>query len=76
MAKLLCRLVGHKPPVYAERGWWSPGQEYARLRYPIRDGLNRVHLEVWAECARCEEQFRVCRVHCPFPVKEADFREQ
>jgi hypothetical protein len=60
-----CSLDGHKPSVYAEKGWYSPGEEYGHVKNFQIDGINRVHLEVFAECARCGEQFRVVRVHVP-----------
>jgi len=62
---LLCELVGHKPPVYAEKGWWSPGQEYGKLVYDATDGIGRHHGHVTAECARCNVRFKVARVHIP-----------
>jgi len=63
--KLLCDLFGHKPPVYAAKGWYSPGEEYAQIVPGRIDGIDRWHGEVYAECARCQERFMVCRVHIP-----------
>lgn len=63
--KILCRVVGHKPPVYAKSGWYSPGEEYGRLVGAIQDGIGRVHSEVHATCARCGESFKIARVHLP-----------
>lgn len=65
MQNLLCKLVGHKPPVYAKKGWWSPGEEYGKLRYTGKDNIGREHAEVVAECARCQEKFVVARVSIP-----------
>lgn len=63
--KLLCQLFGHQPPVYARKGWYSPGEEYGRvLRGPI-DGLGAEHAKVEAECARCGDKFIVVRIHLP-----------
>lgn len=64
---LLCRLFGHQPPVYAEKGWWSPGQEYAHIASTEIDGLNVRHATIEGKCARCGEQFRICRIHLPSP---------
>lgn len=61
--KFLCAVFGHKPPVYKEKGWWSPGEEYGRLTEPHSDNVGRVHCCVIGECARCGEKFRVARVH-------------
>lgn len=61
--KLLCKLLGHKPPVYAAKGWWSPGEEYGRLHGGPTDGTGTEHGYVTAKCARCKEEFKVARVH-------------
>lgn len=63
--KLLCRLVGHKPPVYARKGWYSPGEEYGKVVRGACDGIGREHGYVEAECARCGERFIVVRIHIP-----------
>lgn len=63
--KILCHIFGHKAPVYRESGWWSPGQEYARVRNLNVDGTGRVHAHVIGECPRCGEEWRVCRIHIP-----------
>jgi len=62
---LLCMILGHKPPVYAKKGWYSPGEEYGRLQHCGVDGVGRGHAMVVAECARCEREFIVARVHVP-----------
>lgn len=62
---LLCSIFGHKPPVYRQKGWWSPGEEYATVILRGVDGIGRQHAEVRGECARCGEQFLICRVHLP-----------
>lgn len=61
--KLFCRLFGHQPPVYAKKGWWSPGEEYGRLHGGPVDGIGSEHGHITAKCARCGEQFTVARVH-------------
>lgn len=61
--KVLCKIFGHKPPIYKQKGWWSPGEEYGCLRFPYRDNVGRVHCHVFAECARCGDNFTVARVH-------------
>jgi len=60
---VMCTIFGHKPPVYKEKGWWSPGEEYGRLKHPQRDNLGVFHYQVVGECARCGQQFTVARVH-------------
>lgn len=67
MKKLLCKLFGHQPPVYGRKGWWSPGEEYARIspNYLERDGIGREHVVVMSECPRCKEKFKLCRLHLP-----------
>lgn len=44
--KILCAIFGHQPPVYAKSGWFSPGQEYAKLEVDVEDGIGRIHAEV------------------------------
>lgn len=61
----LCWLVGHQPPVYAKKGWYSPGEEYGRVEYFGTDGVGRKHVIIRAKCARCEADFKVARVHLP-----------
>lgn len=63
--KLLCSLFGHQPPVYAAKGWYSPGEEYGRVIVREKDGIGRVHASVEAECARCGTEFTVARIHVP-----------
>ena len=66
---ILCKLFGHKPPVYGRKGWWSPGEEYAVVdRHPYADGTGRLHASVTAECPRCNQKFRLCRIHLPQPT--------
>lgn len=67
--KILCHIVGHQPPVYAEKGWYSPGEEYGKLTNIVTDGIGRRHARVEAECARCGENFTVARVHLPTETK-------
>lgn len=62
---ILCMMFGHKPPVYAKKGWYSPGQEYAKVRECGVDGVGRRHGEVTGECARCKKEFRMARIHIP-----------
>ena len=65
MINLRCYLFGHKPPVYSERGWWSPGNEYGKIVIGPKDGVGRVHGKVHGKCARCDENFIMARVHIP-----------
>lgn len=61
----LCYVFGHKPPVYAKKGWYSPGEQYGVLTNFYTDGVGRVHSSVTADCARCHKKFVVARVHLP-----------
>lgn len=63
--RLLCSIFGHQPPVYATKGWWSPGEQYGRVVQQGSDGIGREHAHVTAECARCAERFMVVRIHLP-----------
>lgn len=65
MKNIICSIFGHQSPVYAEKGWFSPGQEYMRVTLAERDGTGRQHAIVHAECARCKEIFKVGRIHIP-----------
>ena len=60
---LLCKLFGHQPPSYAKKGWYSPGQEYGSIVLGPVDGIGRIHCQVYGQCARCDEQFFLARVH-------------
>lgn len=80
--KILCRMFGHKPPVYAPRGWWSPGEQYAHFKYHENslgvvsiaraDGTGRLHANVYSECPRCGEEFMLCRIHPPILDSHGD----
>lgn len=69
---LLCKLFGHQPPVYAKKGWWSPGEQYGQLFVGKTDETGRVHGECFAACARCEKRFKVMRVHTPPTTTDSD----
>ena len=62
---ILCKLFGHQPPTCAEKGWWSPGEEYATLKSHGVDGIGRKHGVVYSTCPRCEKEILLCRVHIP-----------
>lgn len=63
---ILCKIFGHQPPVYAKKGWFSPGEEYARVDSNIIiDGIGRKHAIVTSECPRCKTKFKLCRIHLP-----------
>jgi len=68
---ILCKLFGHQPPVYATKGWYSPGEEYGQLTDYVTDGAGRIHAKVEAECARCGTKFTVARVHLPKQCRES-----
>ncbi len=69
---LLCKIFGHQPPVYAKKGWYSPGEEYAdEVSRPYPDGIGRLHCFVYSTCPRCKQRFRLCRIHLPPSVKES-----
>ncbi len=63
--KTLCILFGHKPPVYAAKGWWSPGESYAHITNICQDGIRRKHATIKSECPRCGEKFILCYLHLP-----------
>lgn len=65
MRRLICKIFGHQPPVYARKGWYSPGEQYAQLTSRQVDGIGRVHCTVASECPRCGDKFVLCRVHLP-----------
>lgn len=70
---LLCKVFGHQPPIYAPKGWFSPGEEYGRLHAMQVDGIGRVHAEVWFECPRCRQHYKAGRIHIPEqPTNGAD----
>lgn len=62
---IICKIFGHQPPVYAVKGWYSPGEEYARVIESITDGIGRQHAFVESECPRCHQGFTLCRIHLP-----------
>jgi len=63
---ILCKIFGHKPPIYAKKGWYSPGEEYAKVdKNIIKDGVGTQHAKIYSECPRCEEVFMLCRIHLP-----------
>ena len=62
---LLCRMFGHKPPVYKE----NVGGKYARVLETTKDGIGRRHADIWGECARCGKAFMICRIHIPADPK-------
>lgn len=66
---ILCSLFGHQPPVYARKGWYSPGEEYGKVILGPVDGIGRKHAQVEAECARCQTKFIVARIHLPTEKK-------
>ena len=66
LKSILCKIFGHKPPVYKKKGWYSPGEEYAKLGPSIvTDGIGRKHAIVYSDCARCRKEFKLCRIHLP-----------
>lgn len=65
MRRLICNIFGHQPPTCGRKGWWSPGEEYAKVRLDGRDGIGREHAAVIGECPRCGVIYRVCRIHVP-----------
>lgn len=62
---ILCKLFGHKPPIYAKKGWYSPGKEYGSIINIVTDGIGREHAQIQTRCPRCKELFMICRVHLP-----------
>jgi len=63
---IFCFLFGHQPPIYAKKGWFSPGEEYAKeIRVGPTDGIGRVHAAIVSACPRCGYKFTLCRIHLP-----------
>lgn len=56
---LLCKIFGHKPPMYGSTA------SYGRLVRSGRDGTGVEHATVYADCDRCQEEFMVIRIHLP-----------
>lgn len=70
--KLLCTLFGHQPPIYAKKGWYSPGQEYGKVVKGCTDGIGQEHGHVEAACARCGDNFIIARIHIPESREEQE----
>lgn len=62
MKKLICSIFGHQPPIYATKGWYSPGEEYAKIKSVVVDAINTKHAVVYSECPRCGKEFKLCRL--------------
>lgn len=60
MKNLFCYVFGHQPPVYADKGWYSPGEEYAKIKNIIVDNINRKHAIIYSECPRCGKEYKLC----------------
>jgi len=58
MAKLLCRLFGHR----RYSGWCGDGL-YGRIRPCGIDGTGRTHFEVIENCDRCGRSYTLARFH-------------
>lgn len=71
---ILCKLFGHQPPVYSEKSWASPGNEYGSLRQLQTDGIGRIHALVECECTRCNTYYVMARVN--IPVEEVIYRHK
>lgn len=61
--KIICAVLGHKPPrnfgPYASMG----GGDYLELDHPHRDHIGRVHLIVLGNCLRCGDRYKVGMMH-------------
>lgn len=63
---VLCKIFGHKPPVYAKSGWHSPGEHYVHsIQRCGVDGTGREHAELYSRCPRCCKVFYLARIHIP-----------
>lgn len=58
---ILCKIFGHKPPVYAP----NPGGEYMTMELRGIDGINRQHAILRGECPRCKTRYIVGSTHVP-----------
>ena len=52
MRTLICKLLGHKPPVH-----------YGKVIPSVVDGIGREHAFVEAECPRCGKRYHVVDIH-------------
>jgi len=60
MSGLFCRLLGHAIPT----GYRNiPGEGYLGKRHIIVDGMGITHIQLTAQCRRCDATFNVGRVH-------------
>lgn len=67
---LLCKIFGHQPPVYAQRGWYSPGEQYMHVKSFAIDGIGKEHASITSECPRCKKNFLVGKIHLPTSESE------
>lgn len=56
---LICKLFGHKPPIYSN----NAGGEYGTLQYNEIDGIGRQHASLYANCPRCGVSYHVMNTH-------------
>jgi hypothetical protein len=60
---LICKWFGHKLPYRNRTGWFSPGEQYVRMKGGYTDGIQRIHVDLYAECERCGDKYLLCRSH-------------
>ena len=71
---LLCKWFGHMLPCYRQEGWYSPGEMYGQMIGGNVDGIQRVHVDLWAECDRCGDKFQVMKAHVPGEVMKTCYQ--
>lgn len=60
-----CNGEHHRLPKDNQKGWYSPGEQYAQLVSEGKDGIGREHASLYATCEDCGKKYRVCRTHLP-----------
>lgn len=60
---ILCAIFGHRP--FSTVKSKPVGSEYGKLVLGPVDGIDRMHCEIIAECARCEKKFAIVKIHLP-----------
>ena len=53
-----CRMFGHTMPT-----GWCGGGPYLRQRSGAIDGIHRFHIQLYAECDKCDHQIHVGNIH-------------
>lgn len=64
MAKLTCKLFGHKP---MKSGWWGD-VPYMKIEQRGIDNIGRIHGAAYHKCDRCGTRYLAGRLHINDPV--------